>query len=77
MIAKRKGDLREEASERSVEAKARADGQEPDRGIRCRASWHGITKPISTKAPVGKFGGCALKAVRLTSGDLLLVSTRD
>ena len=25
---------------------------------------------------MGKSGGCALKAVRLTSGDLLLVSTR-
>jgi hypothetical protein len=33
--------------------------------------------PHPSRAPVGKSGGCALKAVRLTSGDLLLVSMRD
>ena len=33
--------------------------------------------PYPSRAPVGKSGGCALKAVRLTSGDLLPVSRRD
>jgi hypothetical protein len=33
--------------------------------------------PYPSRAPVGKSGGGALKAVRLTSGELLLVSTRD
>jgi hypothetical protein len=33
--------------------------------------------PYPSRAPVGKFGGCARKAVRLTSGDRLLVSMRD
>ena len=36
-------------------------------------SGHTIAKPISIKAAGGKFGGCALKAVELTSGDLPLV----
>jgi hypothetical protein len=33
--------------------------------------------PYPSRALVGKSGGCALKAVRLTSGDLLPVSKRD
>ena len=40
------------------------------RGIRRRASWQMTTKPISIKDAVCKSGGCALKAVELTSGDL-------
>ena len=40
------------------------------RGIRHRASWQLTTKPISIKGAGCKSGGCALKAVELTSGDL-------
>ena len=43
------------------------------RGMRRRASGHQIAKPISIKDAGCKFGGCALKAVELTSGDLLRV----
>jgi hypothetical protein len=43
------------------------------RGIRCRTSWHVTTKSISIKGTGCKSGGCALKAVELTSGDLLFV----
>jgi len=42
-------------------------------GIRCRASRQLTTKPISIKGAGCKSGGCALKAVELTSGDLPLV----
>ena len=44
------------------------------RGIRCRASWLMTAKPISIKDTGCKSGGCALKAVELTSGDLPIVS---
>jgi hypothetical protein len=44
------------------------------RGIRCRASWLVTAKPISIKGAGCKFGGCARKAVELTSGDLSFVS---
>ena len=40
------------------------------RGIWRRASWQLTTKPISIKDAGCKFGGCALNAVELTSGDL-------
>jgi hypothetical protein len=40
------------------------------RGIQRRASWQLTTKPISIKDAGCKSGGCALKAVELTSGDL-------
>jgi len=43
------------------------------RGIRRRASGHMIAKPISIKGAGCKFGGCARKAVELTSGDLPFV----
>ena len=43
-------------------------------GIRRRASWQLTTKPISIKDAGCKSGGGALKAVELTSGDLLLVA---
>ena len=46
-------------------------------GIRRRASEHMIAKPISIKDVGCKSGGCARKAVELTSGDLpLVVETR-
>ena len=40
------------------------------RGMRRRASWQMTTKPISIKDAGCKSGGCAPKAVELTSGDL-------
>ncbi|MBA2524775.1 MAG: hypothetical protein H0V18_03175 [Pyrinomonadaceae bacterium] len=43
-------------------------------GIRRRASWQLTTKPISIKGAGCKSGGGALKAVELTSGDLLRVA---
>ncbi len=47
------------------------------RGQHLRASWQRAAKPISIKASRGKSGGGALKAVELTTGDLLhVVDTR-
>ena len=43
------------------------------RGIRGRTSWLVTTKSISIKGTGCKSGGCALKAVELTSGDLSFV----
>ena len=40
------------------------------RGLQWRAKRQMTTKPISIKPTGGKSGGCALKAVELTSGDL-------
>jgi hypothetical protein len=40
------------------------------RGLRWRASEQWTAKPISIKLTGGKSGGCAWKAVELTSGDL-------
>jgi hypothetical protein len=40
------------------------------RGLRWRAIGQRTAKPISIKLTGGKSGGCALKAVELTSGDL-------
>ena len=46
-------------------------------GKRRRASWQMTTKPISIKDAGCKSGGGALKAVELTTGDLLhVVETR-
>jgi len=47
------------------------------RGLRGRASEPTIAKPISIKLTGGQSGGCALKAVELTSGDLRHVTQRD
>ena len=44
------------------------------RGIRCRTSGQMTAKSISIKGTGCKSGGCALKAVELTSGDLSFVS---
>lgn len=44
------------------------------RGIRCRTSGQLIAKSISIKGTGCKSGGCAPKAVELTSGDLPFVS---
>ena len=43
------------------------------RGMRCRTSGQLIAKSISIKGTGCKSGGCALKAVELTSGDLPFV----
>ena len=43
------------------------------RGIRCRTSGQMIAKSISIKGTGCKSGGCAWKAVELTSGDLPFV----
>jgi hypothetical protein len=53
----------------------RADVQEPD--VRPTASdepANDVRSPYPSRTPVGKSGGCASKAVELTSGDLPLVS---
>lgn len=42
-------------------------------GLGLRASWQRAAKPISIKLGTGKSGGGALKAVELTTGDLLRV----
>ncbi len=44
------------------------------RGLRWRASGPMTAKPISIKLTGGKSGGCASKAVELTSGDLRRVT---
>jgi hypothetical protein len=46
-------------------------------GLRWRASEQLIAKPTSIKLTGGKSGGCASKAVELTSGDLRHVTQRD
>jgi hypothetical protein len=56
-----------------VEQKREPMNKNRIRGIRHRASWQLTTKPISIKDAGCKFGGGALKAVELTSGDLLRV----
>jgi hypothetical protein len=77
VIAKRKGDS---ASRRLKEAWKQR--REPMNKNRIEA--YGVGRvctversPHPSRAPVGKSGGCALKAVRLTSGDRLLVSIGD
>ncbi len=44
------------------------------RGLRCRASGQMTAKPNSIKGTGGKSGGCAWKAIELTSGELLHVT---
>jgi large subunit ribosomal protein L17 len=46
-------------------------------GLQWRASGRMTAKPISIKLTGGKSGGCASKAVELTSGDLRHVTERD
>jgi hypothetical protein len=57
-----------------VEQKREPMNKNRIRGIRRGASWQWTTKPISIKGAGCKSGGCALKAVELTSGELLLVA---
>ena len=42
-------------------------------GIRCRTRWLVTSKSVSIKGTGCKSGGCARKAVELTSGDLPFV----
>ena len=64
------GRRREAGSEGSVEQRCEPMNKNRIRGIPRRASWQMTTKPISIKEAGCKSGGCALKAVELTSGDL-------
>ena len=74
MIAKRKGvGLAEAESERSVEQRREPMNKNRIGGIRRRTSGPTIAKSISIKSAGCKSGGCALKAVELTSGGLLHV----
>ena len=52
----------------------RADEQKPNRRRERWASRQMTAKPISIKGAKRKFGGCARKAVELTSGDLSWVT---
>jgi len=72
-VSEAQGRDREEASERSVEQRREPMYKNRIRGIRCRASEQMIAKPISIKGTGCRSGGCALKAVELTSGDLPFV----
>jgi len=72
-VSEAQGRRREAGSEGSVEQRCEPMNKNRIRGIRRRASWQLTTKPISIKDAGCKFGGCALKAVELTSGDLLRV----
>jgi len=52
----------------------RADGQEPDSRHAASDELAKDGEVQSIKGAAGKFGGCALKAVELTSGDLSFVA---
>ena len=60
-------------SEGSVEQRRAPMDKNRIGGLYLRASWQRAAKPISIKASTGKSGGGALKAVELTTGDLLHV----
>ena len=66
----RKGYRREAGSEGSAKQRCEPMNKNRIRGMRRRASWQVTTKLISIKDAGCKSGGCALKAVELTSGDL-------
>ena len=70
-LARRKGGDREAPYERSAEAKPRPDGQKPNMEafLVGRAGPY-LRSPVSIKARDCRFGRCAVKAVKLTSGDL-------
>jgi hypothetical protein len=60
-------------SEGSAEQKRVPMDKNRIRGLYPRASWQRAAKPVSIKVGAGKSGGGALKAVELTTGDLLHV----
>jgi hypothetical protein len=70
VIVKRKGAHGEVGPERRVEQRREPMNKNGMGGLRWRASGHVTAKPISIKSTGGKSGGCALKAVELTAGDL-------
>ena len=72
-VSEAQGRRREAGSEGSVEQIREPMNKNRIGGIRRRASGHMTAKPISIKGAGCKFGGCAWKAVELTSGDLPLV----
>jgi hypothetical protein len=57
-----------------VEQRCELMNKQRIRGLRWRASELMIAKPISIKSTGGKSGGCASKAVELTSGGLRQVT---
>jgi len=61
---------REAGPERSVEQRREPMNKNRIWGLQWRASEQLIAKPRSIKFTGGKSGGCASKAVELTSGDL-------
>ena len=64
------GRRREASSEGSAEQNRDLTYRNRIGGHTARANWHETAKPISIKGAWGKFGRCAGKAVKLTSGDL-------
>jgi hypothetical protein len=77
VIAKRKGD----SARRGLKEAWKQRGEPMNKN---RMEAYGVGRvctvqrsPNPSRALVGKFGGCVRKAVRLTLGDLLLVSMRD
>ena len=70
------GRRREAGSEGSVEQKREPMDKNRIRGRCGRTSQHVMTKSRSIKDPGGKFGGCAQKIVRLTSGGLCRLGPR-
>ena len=64
------GRRRETSSEGSAEQNRDLTYRNRIGGHTDRTSWHKAAKSISIKGPWGKFGRCAAKAVKLTSGDL-------
>ena len=54
----------------------RADEQKPDTRRQRRTSGQRIAKSISIKGAKRRSGGCALKAIELTPGDLSRVAAR-
>src|SRR5439155_24461666 len=70
-VSEAQGRRREAGSERSAEQTREPMDKNWIGGLRSRASEQMIAKPTSIKGTGGKSGGCAWKAIELTSGDLL------
>ena len=69
-LVKRKGCRREAGSEGSVEQSRDPTNRNRIRGLPGRTSGLATAKSSAIKDRGGRFGGCAVKAVELTSGDL-------
>ena len=70
------GRRREAGSEGSVERTREPMDKNRMRGRFGRTSWHESAKSTSIKDQSGKFGGCAWKIVKLTSGGLCRLGPR-